>query len=205
MSSPSIARFAARAALLRLVPGVVLATSLGLFSAVVAADGPLTIEAAQRLAVARSRQLSAQDMAVAASREMAVAAGQLPDPVLKLGIDNLPASGPDQFNVTRDFMTMRRIGVMQEITRSDKRHWRTERYARAAEKSVAEKAATLATIQRDTALAWLDRYYAEEMAAVIAEQATQARFEMQAAEGAYRGGRGNQAEIFVARGALDRW
>ena len=171
-------------------------------SAALAAEGPLTLGEAQQLAVARSRQLSAQDMAVTASREMAVAAGQLPDPILKFGIDNLPVSGSDRFSLSNDFMTMRRVGVMQEITRADKRHWRAERYERAAEKSAAEKTVAVAAIQRDTALAWLDRYYAEEMAAVIAEQAAQARLEIQAAEGAYRAGRGNQADIFAARSAL---
>src|SRR4051812_46996459 len=63
-----------------------------------AAAGPLTLAEAQRLALERSRQLSAQDHAVIASREMASAAGQLPDPVLKLGVDNLPLSGADRFS-----------------------------------------------------------------------------------------------------------
>jgi hypothetical protein len=44
-----------------------------------AAEG-LTLVDAQRIAASRSRQLAAQDRAVFASREMAVAAGQLPDP-----------------------------------------------------------------------------------------------------------------------------
>src|SRR5712691_8988184 len=75
------------------------------FAAVSAHAQTLTLEEAQRRAVDRSRQLVAQDSAVRASREMAVAAGQLPDPVLKMGVDNLPIIGPDQFSVTRDFMT----------------------------------------------------------------------------------------------------
>src|SRR3989442_11465790 len=133
----------------------------------------LSLQDALRRAVERSRQVAAQDSAVAASREMAVVAGQLPDPVLKLGVDNLPINGPDRFSVTRDFMTMRRIGVMQELTRGEKRELRAQRFDREAEKSAAEKAAALAAIQRDTALAWLERYYAEAMAAVIAEQAGQ--------------------------------
>ena len=163
---------------------------------------PLSLEDAQRRALERSRQLAAQDSAVVASREMAVAAGQLPDPVLKLGIDNLPVNGPDQFSTTRDFMTMRRIGVMQELTREEKRELRAQRFTREAEKSVAEKAAGVAVIQRDTALAWLDRYYAEAMAAVVAEQAEQVRLEIGAAEGAYRGGRGNQADVIAAHSTL---
>lgn len=81
----------------------------------------------------------------------------MPDPVLKLGIDNLPVSGPDRLSITADFMTMRRAGIMQELTRSDKRQLRAARFEREAEKTLAEKAFASASIERDTALAWLDR------------------------------------------------
>lgn len=167
-----------------------------------AAQAPLPLAEAQRLAVARSRQLTAQDHAVSASREMAVAAGQLPDPMLNVGIDNLPVNGPDRFRLSRDFMTMRRVGVSQELTRADKRQLRSERFEREADKTLAEKDRTTAAIERGTALAWLDRYYAEAMAAVIAEQGAQAKLEIQAADAAYRAGRGSQADVFAARSAL---
>jgi outer membrane protein TolC len=162
----------------------------------------LSLPDAQRRAIERSRQLPAQDSAVTASRQMAVAAGQLPDPVLKLGIDNLPISGEDRFSLTRDFMTMRRIGVMQEITRGQKRELRAQRFEREAERSLAEKDAALAAIQRETALAWLERHFAEAMAAVLAEQAAQARLEVQASEAAYRGARAGQADVFAAHSTL---
>ncbi|MEO8004971.1 MAG: TolC family protein [Betaproteobacteria bacterium] len=166
------------------------------------AEAPLTLTEAQRRAVERSRQIPAQDAAIAASRNMAVAAGQLPDPQLRFGIDNLPVDGPDQFSVGRDFMTQRRIGISQEFTRSEKRQLRAQRYEREAEKSLAEKTAIIATIQRQTALAWFDRYYAEAMAAVIAEQAGEVKLEISAAESAYRAGRGTQADVFAAHSAL---
>jgi hypothetical protein len=94
-----------------------------------AADAGLTLSEAQRLAGERSRQLAAQDSAVLAAREMAVAAGQLPDPTLKVGIENLPVNGADAYSLTRDFMTMRRIGIMQEFTRGEKRQLRTATFA----------------------------------------------------------------------------
>ena len=162
----------------------------------------LTLGKAQQIALDRSRQLAAQDAAVTATREMGVAAGQMPDPVLKIGVDNLPVTTSDRFSLTRDFMTMRRVGVMQELTRADKRQARTDRFEREAEKTQAEKIVTVAAIERDTALAWLDRYYSEAMAAVVAEQGLQATLEIQSAEGAYRAGRGSQADIFAARGAV---
>lgn len=162
---------------------------------------PLTLVEAQRLAVERSRQVTAQVSAAAASHELAVAAAQLPDPVLRLGIENLPVDGPDRYSLNDDFMTMRRVGVTQEFTRAEKRQWRAQRFEREAEKSLADRQATIATIQRETALAWLDRYYAEAMAMVVARQATEAGLEITATEGAYRAGRGTQADVIAAHGA----
>ncbi|MEO5510776.1 MAG: TolC family protein [Longimicrobiales bacterium] len=167
-----------------------------------AADPPLTLVAAQRHAIERSRQLAGQDFAVAAARDLAIAAGQRPDPVVRIGLDNLPVSGSDRFSLTRDFMTMGRIGLMQELTSADKLLSRTGRFEREAEKVLAQKSAMAATIERDTALAWLERYYAEAMAAVIAEFGEQAKLEVEAADGAYRAGRGSQSDILVGRSAV---
>lgn len=203
MSSPFFAHRQARLNCLRIVSRTALVFLL--FASgieAIAAPQPLTLGQAQQQAVTRSRQLTAQDLAVAGSREMAVAAGQLPDPVLKAGIDNLPVSGPDRFSLSNDFMTMRRIGISQELTRADKRQWRSARFEGEALKSEAQKDVALAAIQRDTAVAWLERYYVEQMAVLIAAQADQVRQEIEAAEAAYRGGRGNQADILAARSAL---
>lgn len=166
---------------------------------VAAAEQPsLSLSEAQQLAIGRSRQLAAQETAAGANREMAVAAGQLPDPVLKLGIDNLPTEGADQFAIGSDFMTMRRVGIMQEFTRSEKRQLRAQIYEGEAEKKQVEKSLSIAAIQRDTALAWLDRYYAEALATVVDEQLKVAGLEITAAETAYNTGKGSQADVFAA-------
>jgi outer membrane protein TolC len=176
--------------------------AIGLWCIAAAAQAPLTLADAQRRAVERSRQIVAQDAAVTASREMAVAAAQLPDPVATLGVENLPVNGPDAFSLTRDFMTMRSVGVMQEFTRAEKRRARAERFEREADKSLADRVVTVTTIQRDTAVAWLDRYFAEAQAAVVDEQIRQARFEIDAADAAYRTGRGALGDILAGRSSL---
>ncbi len=132
---------------------------------------------------------------------MGAAAGQLPDPVLKLGVDNLPVDGADRYSIGRDFMTMRRIGVMQELVRSDKRQLKIERFEREADRAAAEKSVAVAVLHKDTALAWLDRYYLERMRAVVATQAQESNLEIEAAEGAYRAGRGSQVDVYSARAA----
>ena len=48
-------------------------------------------------------------------------AGQLPDPTLQVGIDNLPVQGSERFSTTADSMTMKRIGIGQEWVSRDKR------------------------------------------------------------------------------------
>ena len=181
-------------AVVRLLVGIAL--TLPLFSH--AAELALTLPEAQRIAVERSLQLAAQDASILSSKEMAVAAGQLPDPVLRLGIDNLPIEGSDRFSLNRDFMTMRRIGVMQEFTGADKRRLRSARFEREADRAVAEKNAALAAIQRDTAIAWLETLYLERLRAAVAKQAQETRLEIEAAEGAYRAGRGSQADVLTA-------
>lgn len=162
----------------------------------------VSLAQAQQRALAHSARLKAQDAAIAASREMAVAAGRLPDPVLKAGIDNLPASGPDRFSPGADFMTMRRLGIEQELTSRDKRALRSSRYEQMAAQASAEQAAAAAAVERDTALAWLDLHYATRAVRLVAEQAGQASAELQAQEAAYRGARASQADLLAARSAL---
>lgn len=166
------------------------------------AEQPLTLDRALRLAQERSRQLPAQASAAAAARQMALAAGQLPDPVLKAGINNLPIDGADRFSLTRDFMTMRSVGVMQEITRDAKRKARSARFDREAEAAEAARAVALADLRRDTAIAWLDRHFQERMRELLQTQRAETALQIEAAEAAYRGGRGSQADVFAARSAV---
>jgi outer membrane protein TolC len=180
--------------------GLVLALALSAFPAL-AADPPLTLAEAQRRAIARSLVLPAEEAAAASAREMAVASAQRVDPVLRLGVDNVPVNGPDAWSLTQDFMTMGRVGIMQEWTSADKRRSRSARFEREADKAQAERAAAQAAVARDSALAWIDRYYAEANLALIGEQAVEAQLEIDEAEVAYRAGRGAQADIFAARGA----
>ena len=173
-----------------------------LASAASQAQQGLTLDQALRVAQQRSLQLAAQDSAASASREMSMSAGQRPDPTLKLGINNLPVNGPDRLSLSRDFMTMRSVGVMQELTRSDKLKARSARFDREAEAAAAARALVLVNLRRDTALAWLDRHYQEQMLMLLRSQRAETNLQTEAADAAYRGGRGAQADVFSARSAV---
>jgi outer membrane protein TolC len=186
----------------RIAAMATLAFAASLTAAGAAAQPPLSLERALQLAQGRSRSLSAQDSAATAAREMAVAAGRLPDPQLKLGVNNLPVNGPDGGSLTRDFMTMRYVGVMQEFTRQAKRDARSARFEREADVAVATRDMALADLQRQTALAWLECYYQQRMRDLLLAQRDEARLQVDAADSAYRGGKGAQADVFAARSAV---
>jgi outer membrane protein TolC len=166
------------------------------------AQEPLTLDEALRLAADRSQQLVAQDAAATAAREMAVAAGEPADLVLAFGLDNVPVNGADAWSLTNDFMTMRSIGVVRALTRDEKRTARAARYEREVEAAVAGRSFELANLQRETALTWLDRHYAEGRRDLLLRQRDEAALQIEAADLAYRSGRGGQADAFAARASV---
>src|SRR5207244_4126624 len=82
---------------------------------------PLTLEQTLDLAAQRSANVRAAQAGAASASESARAAGQLPDPMFSVGIDNLPVTGPDRFRTTVEPMTMKRLGISQEWVSAEKR------------------------------------------------------------------------------------
>jgi outer membrane protein TolC len=175
-------------------------TFLALASPLAAQTGvPLTLAAAQKLALDRSSQVVAQRSLAEAARELVEPAGSLPDPKLIAGIENLPTDGADAWRFDRDPMTMTRIGLMQEFPGAGKRRTRTERATRdAARGDVAAEVAELA-VRRDVTTAWLARHYVERQMRAIAAQIDDARLQASASAALYRAGRAPQGELLAAQ------
>lgn len=158
----------------------------------------LSVEETVALATTRAGDAESSRGSVEAAVQMAVAAGQLPDPVLKLGLNNVPVNGPDQLSLSRDFMTMRSISVMQEFTRSDKRRAKAARFEAEASAAQARRALGLANVQRNAVSAWLDRWYAEQTGVLLRHHSHPLELALQATTAAYRSGRGTRADVLMA-------
>lgn len=128
---------------------------------------PMTFDAAIRRAAASAPSLQASAAGVDASRSASVAAGQLPDPTLTVGVDNFPVSGPPAFSFTRDSMTMGRIGVEQEFTNPAKRRAQRGRAQANIDVAEADLAVETQNVRLATALAWIDLYYAKRRLAQL--------------------------------------
>ncbi|WP_279609055.1 TolC family protein [Burkholderia gladioli] len=170
-------------------------------SAAALAPPPFTLEAALQSAAERSAAMQAAQASVRASGEAAVKAGQLPDPTLKAGVDNLPVTGGQRYTIGQDFMTMRRIGIEQQWVSRDKRRLRT---ALADQRTGRERAGylmELATVRQQTATAWLDAAYAKAALALREQLATRMDEELAATRAAYRGGAkaGSTADVVAAQ------
>ena len=178
-----------------------LACALSIGSALAQSHVPLTLAEAQRLALRRSPQIDSQKAMAEASREMAVAAGELPDPQVFAGIENVPTSGMNAWSL-REEMTMARIGVMQEFPRAEKRRLRSERALRDADRVDVAAEVDALTVQRETATAWLNAYFAMRIERTIASQIREAELQATMAHASFRSGRGSQNDVLAAQGAL---
>jgi outer membrane protein TolC len=176
--------------------------SIGLLSALVlvcpllarAADIPLSLSEALAIAVRDSSLLAAQRAGVAAAEETTVSARELPDPKLKLGVDNFPLDGVDKYSLTRDFMTMRRIGVAQEFPRAEKREIKGRRAEHQLAREQAMLGDTRAALRRDVAVAWTERFYAEQMAKIVDEQYAETVLQRDALQAGVAAGRTTLSE-----------
>ena len=173
--------------------------AVALASAFPAAAQPLSLDEAIRLAEERSPQIQAQRAAADAAGALVGPAGELPDPKLFFGIENLPAAGPDRFSTTADSMTMRRVGVMQDIVRDAKRRARGEKAAAESEREAAMVQAQRAELRRELAMAWLERQYAERTREVLRELRGEAELQSSTAGAALAAGRAPASESLAAR------
>lgn len=187
-------------------PLAVVVLSLGIVSLVMAqpSSSLLTLDAALDAAQARSAALQAQDAASRAGRELAVSAGRLPDPVLRLSVDNLPVEGPMRYSLTDDFMTMRSVSLAQTFPNSEKRQARSARYEREAEAASSMRFLQKARLFTQTARAWFERYFQEQMLDLLQRQREEASRVSEAVESAYRGGRSSQGDVLAAHSAVAR-
>ena len=166
------------------------------------AAGSLSLERSLTEAQIRSLVLPAQERAAAAAREKAVAAGQRPDPVGRVAIENLPVDGDQAWSLSRDFMTNRSIGISQELTSRRRLESRRDRFERISAVEHAMGRLRLAELRRETARAWLARHYQERLLEMLTLQRDEAMLQVDAADAAYRGGGGRQTDLFSARAAL---
>ena len=139
--------------------GRMLAAALTLLLPVLSAQAnSLTLDDALQLAERNAPSLQARQEQASAARHSVVPAGELPDPRLNLGVQNLPVDGSDRWSTNRDFMTMQVVGLSQEVPNRDKRKARVETAQATVERADAEALFERLKVRAATAQAWITAY-----------------------------------------------
>ena len=165
------------------------------------AGEPLSLEEAVGRALQSAPQVSARTANLEAMQSLATGAGRLPDPELVVGVDNLPVTGPDAYSTTSDFMTMRKVGVMQAFPAATKRKLQGERAAAAADVAHAELVESRLAVAREVAQAWIRRATAEASLNELGVLESDLELQASAARAALAAGRSSTAEALAAQTA----
>jgi len=167
-------------------------------------SGPLSLEDAVELALDEAPQVAASVATLEAAQAVLPSAGRLPDPELVAAVDNLPVNTTDRFSTTRDFMTMRRIGLMQSFPNHQKRRLQSER----AGQGIVVAQAELRKSRFDTVLAvseaWIAQAIAEESRARLRELKPETELQAAASRAALASGRASAAEALAAQSLVAR-
>lgn len=163
--------------------------------------GALDLNRAVELAAARAPLVQAQQLRAQAAQDDAVRAGRLPDPELSVGIENLPASGPQAFNLGADAMTMQTIGVMQAFPSRAKRVAQTGVADAEARLAGADGIAMRLAAKRAAATAWVSLWGAEKERAGLQALREQAQLAATLAKARLAGGSGSATDVLAAQSA----
>lgn len=178
------------------------ALAAALLPAICAVAAPLSLDQAIDLAVQRSQMTRSARAGALGAAELARAAGQQPDPMLTVGIDNLPATGRDRFSTGAEDMTMKRIGIAQEWVSADKRAARQAvAGAMTGREAVAERVAEVEA-RLQAAMAYIDAYYAGETLTLAMLNEKHAREALESGKGRLATVSGSSAEVLGLQSGL---
>jgi len=110
------------------VPRILLTIALAGLAPLLRAE-VLDLATAESLALGADPSVESLRSRQAALNELGVAAGQLPDPMLKIGVMSLPT---DSFQLGQEPMTQVAVGVVQRFPRGDTRELRAEQFSERA-------------------------------------------------------------------------
>jgi outer membrane protein TolC len=165
----------------------------------VADERTLSLEDAVDRALQETPQVAASAATLEAMQAVAPSAGHLPDPELVTGVDNLPVTTADRYSFTRDFMTMRKIGVTQSFPNGEKRRLQGERAQREIAVAQGEVRKTRFDTARVVAEAWISCAVAEESLVRLRTLKPDAQLEAAASRAALASGRVSAAEALAAQ------
>ena len=164
-------------------------------------DVPLTIAEAEKLALASEPGQQALRARAAALEEQAVVSGALPDPMLRVGLNNYPI---ESGGFTTEGMTNVGAVYRQAFPRGDTRSLNNRKFTRLAEAQMQEADARGDDVLAAARIAWLDLYYWSKARELVLESRPFFDDLATITRSLYAVGRRNQQDVLRAELELSR-
>ena len=185
-----------RGALIATLIAIITATSANAQSSL-----PLTMAEAEDLALIAEPGRLALEAQAAALDERAIAAGELPDPMLRVGLNNFPL---ESGGFSTEGMTQVMLGYRQAFPAGKTRSLSFEKFGLLAD-SMNENAATRdRNVRTATQKAWLELYFLDHAEALIVESRPFFSDLAEITRSLYSVGRKNQQDVLRAELELSR-
>ncbi|NDP46908.1 MAG: TolC family protein [Sulfuriferula multivorans] len=160
---------------------------------------PLSFDVALAIALSETPALRAEAAQINAARQAVIPAGELPDPRLAFGLNNVPIEGANRLSLDSEPMTMQTIGVMQTFPNMAKRGARVDAARGRLAMTEAQTRITRLAVLRETAVAWIARDAVERQLARIDALEAENRLFDAAVRARIAGGKGSALEAVAPR------
>ncbi|MGQ0658846.1 MAG: TolC family protein [Chromatiales bacterium] len=165
-------------------------------SAAAAEGGVLALSEAEALALEKDPLIHGYQSQSDAFVERAVAEGQLPDPQLQFGIQDLPT---DTFSFTQDDFTMLVVGAQQAFPRGRTLRYASERMQAMSDAEAAKAAHQRLLVVQAVRNAYLELHYQNHAEAILRENRSLFEELLSITEKQYAAGRDNQHDVIRAQ------
>ncbi|MBB1410581.1 TolC family protein [Pseudoalteromonas sp. SG44-17] len=174
--------------------------ALMLTTAIPAHSNELSLDEALSYALDNEPWLTASKYQQAAIKAQSLAAGTLPDPVLTVGLMNLPTDG---FAFDQEGMTQLKVGVSQMFSRGDSLALKQHALAQSAQQYPWLRADRLAQVKTIVIESWLNAYRAQQSIALIEQDKALFSQLIDITESSYASSVGNTRQQDIIRAQLE--
>ena len=164
-------------------------------------DIPLTLAEAEDLALAAEPGQLALQARAAAMDERAIAAGELPDPMLRVGLNNFPL---ESGGFSTEGMTQVMIGYRQAFPAGKTRSLSSDKFGLLSEQISENAAARARNVRTATQTAWLELYFLDRADGLIQETRPFFADLAEITRSLYSVGRKNQQDVLRSELELSR-
>ncbi len=160
----------------------------------------LTLDQAVALAIESDPFLPQSEQQQLAMDKKAIAAKQLPDPMFRLGVANLPT---DTFNLDQEPFTQLQLGITQQFPRGDSRHLRAKKMQSLAAIEPWMRANRKAEVRLGVTRYWLELYEVQQSIRLIESDRSLFDYLVEATKASYVSAVGRSQQYDVVRAQLE--